>query len=67
MKSLSLEGRRDRLDRRRVCQQRRDHGSLLIILGADILLAGLLAKNLEQASHAEHYLQNGTFELLHLV
>jgi hypothetical protein len=27
-------------------------GSLMIILGADILLAGLLAKNLERASHA---------------
>jgi hypothetical protein len=26
--------------------------SLLIVLGADILMAGLLAKNLERASHA---------------
>jgi len=42
-------------------------GSLMRILGADSLLAGLRAKNRERASHAEHYLQNGTFELLHLV
>jgi len=27
-------------------------GSLMIILGADSLMAGLLAKNLEWASHA---------------
>jgi hypothetical protein len=27
-------------------------GSLMIILGADILIAGLLAKNLEGSSHA---------------
>jgi hypothetical protein len=27
-------------------------GSLMRIVGADILLAGLLAKNLERASHA---------------
>ena len=27
-------------------------GSIMIIFGADILIAGLLAKNLEQASHA---------------
>jgi hypothetical protein len=27
-------------------------GGLMIILGADILLAGLLAKNRERASHA---------------
>jgi hypothetical protein len=27
-------------------------GSLMIILGADILIAGLLALNLERASHA---------------